>query len=78
MDKREERKGLGLSERQAEVLKLLAEGYSQREISQKLFLSYQSIRVTLMYARSKLGAVNTTHAVATFVRGSGDDGNRRT
>jgi len=62
----EERKAL--SEREREVLRLLAEGGSYAEIGATLFLSPDTVRAHAQRAMTKLGARTRTQAVAVALR----------
>jgi DNA-binding CsgD family transcriptional regulator len=53
-----------LSNREREVLELLAEGLSGAEIAAKLFLSPETVRTHIRNAMAKLGASTRSHAVA--------------
>jgi LuxR family maltose regulon positive regulatory protein len=53
-----------LSEREREILRLLAEGLSNREIAQKLYLAVGTVKVHLKHIYGKLGANSRTQAVA--------------
>lgn len=53
-----------LSPRETDTLRLLALGYSRAQASDALSISEHTLRVYLESARFKLGAANTTHAVA--------------
>jgi len=53
-----------LSAREIEVLHLLAEGLSNREIAQRLYLSPNTVRVHTFHIYGKLGVNNRTQAVA--------------
>ncbi|MEM8860438.1 MAG: LuxR C-terminal-related transcriptional regulator [Chloroflexota bacterium] len=53
-----------LSERELEVLRLVAEGYSNREISERLFLAVGTVKRHLNNINSKLYASSRTQAVA--------------
>ena len=53
-----------LSEREHEVLLLIAEGLSNREIAQRLFLSLSTIKVHTYNMYGKLGVHSRTQAVA--------------
>lgn len=57
------RRGL-LSERESEVLALVAQGLSNREISGRLFVTESTVRYHLANVFGKLGAGNRTQAVA--------------
>jgi len=53
-----------LSERELEVLQLIAEGLTNQEISSRLFLSLNTVKVHTRNIYSKLGAHSRTQAVA--------------
>ena len=57
-----------LTHRNLEVLQLIADGYSAKEISAKIYLSYQTTKRHLSRIRKALGAKSTTHAVAIAIR----------
>lgn len=59
-------KGLGhdLSQREREVLDLLAEGLSNADIAERLFVSVSAVKYHVSSILSKLGATNRTEAVA--------------
>ena len=59
---------LDLTEREAEVLTLLADGLSHEEIGERLRISGETVRTHLQKARRRLGAENRTHAVALALR----------
>jgi DNA-binding NarL/FixJ family response regulator len=52
-----------LTQREREVLELIVEGYTCREISEKIFLSYDTVHDYYKYLRLKLGASNTATLV---------------
>jgi LuxR family maltose regulon positive regulatory protein len=54
-----------LSEREIEVLQLIAEGLTNREIAVRLFLSVNTVKAHSSNIYGKLGAHNRTQAVAT-------------
>ena len=54
----------GLSEREAEVLRLLAEGLSDRQIAARLAVSEHTARYHATSIRNKLGADTRAQAVA--------------
>lgn len=56
-----------LSPREQETITLLALGYSRAQIAQTLSISEHTLRVYVESARFKLGASNTTHAVAVAI-----------
>jgi len=53
-----------LSPREADALTFLALGYSRAQIAETLEISEHTLRVYVESARFKLGAMNTTQAVA--------------
>ena len=54
-----------LSERELEVLSLIAEGLTNQEIANRLYLSLFTVKVHARNIYSKLGVKNRTQAVAT-------------
>jgi DNA-binding NarL/FixJ family response regulator len=53
-----------LSPREIEVLRLVADGHSNREIGRRLFLSETTVKSHLVHIYSKLGVKSRTSAVA--------------
>ncbi|WP_235857727.1 helix-turn-helix transcriptional regulator [Marimonas lutisalis] len=53
-----------LSPREIDAMTLLAMGYSRAQVAETLSISEHTLRVYIESARYKLGAVNTTNAVA--------------
>ncbi|KIC16970.1 helix-turn-helix transcriptional regulator [Leisingera sp. ANG-Vp] len=53
-----------LSPREVDALTLLAIGYSRAQVAETLSISEHTLRVYIESARFKLGAINTTHAIA--------------
>lgn len=53
-----------LSEREREVLLLVAEGLSNQQIAQHLMLSLHTVKLHVKHLLAKLGATNRTQAVA--------------
>ena len=53
-----------LSPREIDAMTLLAVGYSRAQVANELSISEHTLRVYIESARFKLGAMNTTHAVA--------------
>jgi len=53
-----------LSPREIDAMTLLAMGYSRAQVADSLSISEHTLRVYIESARFKLGALNTTHAVA--------------
>jgi DNA-binding NarL/FixJ family response regulator len=59
-----------LTQREREVLRLLAEGLSNEEIGKRLFISPETVRTHIRKAMGKLDADTRTEAVATALRQS--------
>lgn len=55
----------GLSPREIDAITLLALGYSRAQVAHSLSISEHTLRAYIESARSKLGAQNTMHAIAT-------------
>lgn len=53
-----------LSPREVDAMTLLAIGYNRAQVAETLSISEHTLRVYIESARFKLGAMNTTHAVA--------------
>ncbi|WP_245729530.1 helix-turn-helix transcriptional regulator [Salinihabitans flavidus] len=53
-----------LSPREVDAMTLVAMGYSRAKVADSLNISEHTLRVYIESARHKLGALNTTHAVA--------------
>lgn len=53
-----------LSPREVDAMTLLAIGYNRAQVAETLAISEHTLRVYIESARFKLGALNTTHAVA--------------
>jgi len=59
---------LGLTPREAQVLNLLARGYTNREIAAELVISVKTASVHVSHILRKLGAPNRLEAAATISR----------
>jgi DNA-binding NarL/FixJ family response regulator len=59
---------LGLTARERDVLRLLADGHSNESIGRELFISPDTARTQLGTAMAKLGVSTRTQAVATALR----------
>ena len=59
-----------LTQREREVLRLLADGLSNEEIGKRLFISSETVRTHVRKAMGKLDADTRTQAVATALRQS--------
>lgn len=57
------REGLGITRRELEILELIAQGMSNREIAQKLFVSENTVKTHSSRVFDKLGARRRTQAV---------------
>ena len=60
--------GLNISEREMEIIKLVAEGYSNKEVADKLFLSTHTVTTHRKNIMNKLGVNNTAGLVLFAVR----------
>ena len=65
---RNERGTETLTERELEILQLLAFGYTNREIAGRLFISADTVKTHLEHVYQKLGASDRTAAVAEAMR----------
>jgi DNA-binding NarL/FixJ family response regulator len=59
-----------LTQRERDVLRLLADGHSNEEIGKQLFISAETVRTHIRKAMTKLGAETRTQAVAIALRRS--------
>ena len=57
-----------LTRREIDVLQLLSEGYSNKEVSDRLFISIQTVKTHVTHIFEKLEARDRTHAVAKAMR----------
>jgi DNA-binding NarL/FixJ family response regulator len=57
-----------LSERELEILSLVAGGLDSKEIARELFLSHETVRTHMAHALAKLGARSRAQAVAVAIR----------
>ena len=63
----------GLSDREMEVLQLLANGNTNKDVAEKLFISTQTVKTHIAHIFEKLGVRDRTEAVAAALRrGHGD------
>ena len=60
--------GLNVSDREMEIIKLIAEGYSNKEVADKLFLSTHTVTTHRKNIMNKLGVNNTAGLVLFAVR----------
>jgi len=58
----------GLTQREVEVLREVADGNRNREIAERLFISEETVKVHIKHIMEKLGAADRTQAVAIGVR----------
>jgi len=61
---RQQEQAQSLSPREIDAMTYLAMGYSRAQVANTLSISEHTLRVYIESARFKLGAMNTTHAVA--------------
>jgi DNA-binding NarL/FixJ family response regulator len=66
-----------LSSREEEILALLAEGLSNKEIGSRLHISFGTVRTHLMHIYEKLHVRCRTEAAAKFLRSNPLDGSKR-
>ena len=59
----------GLSPREREVLNILAEGRTDRDIASRLFISERTVHVHVRRILSKLGVSSRTEAAGVAIRG---------
>lgn len=60
-------KEMKLSSREKEILQLVSEGKSYKQVAYSLGISIPMIKVYVRNAKDKLGAISCSHAVAIFV-----------
>jgi len=65
---RNNRDTYGLSNREIDVLQLLADGKSNKEIATRLFISTQTVKTHIAHIFQKLGVSDRTEAVASALR----------
>ncbi len=63
-----QRETYGLSDRELEVLQLLADGFTNKEIASKLYISTQTVKTHIAHIFEKLGVKDRTEAVASALR----------
>lgn len=59
-----EESGKRLTPREMQILKLMAEGLTDRQIGTKLFLSVDTVKSHVKHLYRVMGAANRAHAVA--------------
>ena len=52
-----------LTEREADVLELLVEGYSNKDIAEKLYITHHTVKAHLTQVYKKLGVKNRSKAI---------------
>jgi DNA-binding NarL/FixJ family response regulator len=57
-----------LTDRERQILGMLADGHSNEEVAETLYLSPETVRAHVVKASRKLGAKNRTHAVVEALR----------
>jgi DNA-binding NarL/FixJ family response regulator len=65
---RKTKEAFGLSRRELEVLALIAEGITNREIGERLFISQKTVAVHIGNILSKLGASGRVEAAMVAIR----------
>ena len=68
MRRRMAKPAVSLTDREAEILALLAQGLSVAEVSSRLYVSASTTKTHMAKLYDKLGAANRTQAVMTAVR----------
>jgi DNA-binding NarL/FixJ family response regulator len=71
VDPRDRARGLGLSQRETEVLDLLSKGYGNKKIADRLTLSVETIRSYLKNIYDKMHVHTRSEAVARYITGDG-------
>ena len=66
--KQEERAADTLTDRELQILQLVAFGYTNRDVGQRLFISPDTVKTHLEHIYQKLGATDRTAAVAEAMR----------
>ena len=61
-------KWLEISRREKEVVELLAEGLTQKEIGEKLFISMRTVETHIKNCTIKIGAKNAVHLVSIYTK----------
>jgi DNA-binding NarL/FixJ family response regulator len=57
-----------LTSREVEILRCVAEGYRNREIAERLFISEDTVKIHVKHVMDKLGAAHRTQAVTIAIR----------
>jgi DNA-binding NarL/FixJ family response regulator len=70
-NREENRPDLDLSRRETEVLQLLAQGYSDKEIAASLHVGYDTVRTHISHIFEKLHVRSRSGAVARYLTGTG-------
>lgn len=58
---------MDLTDRELEICRLMAHGFEQKQIGERLGISHRTVEMTWRSARLKLGVRNRMHAVAVLV-----------
>lgn len=73
---RQFRERYGITEREADVIRLMAHGRSNREIAGELYLSEATVKTHVHRVLAKTGFSNRTEVGRAYFNGFGDDGER--
>jgi DNA-binding NarL/FixJ family response regulator len=65
---KKDRESYGLSDREMEILQLLADGFTNKEIAGQLYISTQTVKTHIAHIFEKLGVKDRTEAVAAALR----------
>lgn len=68
MTLRKKNKSETLTNREKEILRLIVEGFSTKEIAVKLYLSFETVHSYMKNIRQKLGVSNTASIVREAIR----------
>lgn len=61
-------KWLDISNREKEIINLLSQGYTQKEVAEKLFISNRTVETHVKNLTNKIDAKNTAHLIAIYVQ----------
>jgi DNA-binding NarL/FixJ family response regulator len=63
-----DKKDIGLTERETEILRLIADGFSNKEIGEKLFISHRTVDTHRTNMMKKLGVNNIAGLISIAIR----------